>query len=417
MKIFDTLTGCNISELYAKLPEDMLLEIGRTLEGDAREYERQYRLMQPIIEDSTPLGTRMFYAPRFVLNRDTGVSLDLRYWDPAVRRMYQRIDGAKIPVDRNEFDHYTYEYHTLDTNYPTSQSALPGKVHVLKKMGFQLDSAQGDEGYLTSQEITIDSCVNHVPQYTIDAIMDDGFKHIDIYIRTHTSINMASKYIQQYELEPLCISTSFSQSLCHFITHEIKKINIECVVKAKKLYEKCCVPHHIITTLYTFASRNLSWRENEELHSLLAQSKKFGDIQALPNGCMPEIFSRPCEARKLLCTWGFRTPEEIEKINREKMTKINTECVLHVERLYANRGAHPDIIKTLYTLAHNLSSNENRRLHSLLALSKEFGIIQAIPEGYIPEVYSWSNDVRKLLYTWGFRTEEEMPNIPICVVS
>jgi hypothetical protein len=314
--MFDKLTGYKVSDLYNTFSEDMLLEIGRKLEAEAREYERLYSPNKGNpIPDNEPPYSRILQpiASRFVLGRkDTEVCMELYSWNSDIQSEYlENIDGAAIPVDRKLLACYKNQCSPLDINSYMLPSRLPGKVHVLKKIDFQLKPTQKIEGYLASQAIIVDSYSNDLPLYTIDAAIDDMLKRIKIYTRTNIFPDFCSRYIYSYELEAPRASKFFAESLCNFIAYEIKKINIECVAKAEESYKKSNVPPSIITTLYVFASNDLSYTQNKELHSLLALSGKFGSVQVMPEKYMMKTRSWLPDVQELVYTWGFRVPEKI----------------------------------------------------------------------------------------------------------
>jgi hypothetical protein len=406
MTIFDKLTGCNISELYEKLPEEMLLEIGRNLEGEAREYERQYLLMQPIIEDHTSHNADYFKEadPRFALKKKTAVRIDLRSWDPNVRQERLGFNGTTIAVARCLFEGCQFKH--LHTELRILFSSLPGKVDVLKKIYFKESPEQYAKGYLASQEITVDSHLkSSLPELTVDAIMGDTLKNISIYTGTTFNHDFTHRYIRSYELEPTCTSKSFAEALCHFMVNAIQKVNIERVVRAEQLYKERNTPHDMITTLYVIASNNLSYKQNEKLHALLTLSKKFGSIQPFPKEYVETMDSSSLVAQKVAHTWGFRTEDEIRN--------LNIKYLIGVEESYAEYGASSDVIHTLHKLARTLSHDENIQLHKLLSLSKKFGSIRAIPKNYVPKMRSWPREALELVHTWGFRTEAEVRELNI----
>jgi hypothetical protein len=322
LAIFDKLTGCNISGLYRTVSKDILLaKIGRDLETEACGYERPYLPDErnPIMSDNTLPYDRQFdnSSPRFVLKKDTEVCVDLHTWDPDARLLYlKNVDGATIPVAQNEFDYYTSRF-PHDEDSCMRGGALPGTVHILKKIGFQLAPNQNAEGYFALRDITISSYPNYLPEYTIDASIADTFKHIRIYTRTHIIPDLGFRYIRSYELQPLRTSQSFAEALCQFITFEIKKMNIKCVVQAQDSYKKRKAPDDMITTLYTLASNDLSYRQNEELHSLLASSEEFGKEQAIPERYLPKTRFWPLKAQKVAYTWGFRAKGKVRSKSDE----------------------------------------------------------------------------------------------------
>jgi hypothetical protein len=417
LAIFDQLTGYDISGLYETLTKDLpLAKIGEDLETEARKYGCLYLpdKENSIVADNTPPYNCIYQsiASRFVLTKETEVCMELYSWDPSVQLWYlENIDGVTIPVDRKRLNCYKMQCNPLDQNGYMAHSKLPGKIHVLKKIDFQLNREQKTEGYLASQTILIDPYFKDLPLFTIDATIDDVLRRVSIYTRTNIHPDFCSRYIYSYELATPCASGCFTESLCQFIAHEIKKINVLRVAELKSLYEKLRVPPHIITTLYILASNDLSYRHNEELHSLLASSEEFGSIQLIPEEHRAKVCFWPNEAKKVAKIWGFRTKERIKEINEEKITRAKIASVRCASGIYLKCGVPDSVINKLYILANSkFPYEQHQRLHSLLMLSEKFGTMQAFPEECIPEIFSWPSEVQALLHTWGFRTSEEMMN-------
>jgi hypothetical protein len=315
MEMFDALTGYEVSSLHKYLPEEMLLEIGRKLEYESCRDGRKYHLVEPIIEDNTPHDEYSFAEAklRFIPKGKTAVDIDLRSWDPGVYLKHLKyIDGTTIPVDRYKFAGSRRD--SSDVNYCISSSALPGRVHVLKEINFALSPEQYAKGYLASQEITVNSHIESLPEYIVNTTVNDTSELVGISTRMHIHPAFGPKYQYSYKLESLYTSKFFIEALRHFIIYEIQKSKIKRIVEMQNIYTERKAPHYMITALYVLASNNFSYRENEELHALLALSKEFGSIQLIPKGHKSKRCFWSDKAKKVAYTWGFRTEEEMPNI-------------------------------------------------------------------------------------------------------